>query len=49
MDCKLYEQDDYKANTIDVWGISDKQLFLEANDILKQQQTSLFCSDSNSR
>ncbi|MEP6467489.1 MAG: LTA synthase family protein [Parafilimonas sp.] len=35
---KMYEQQDYKANTIDVWGISDKQLFLAANDVLKQQE-----------
>ena len=35
---KMYEQDDYKANTIDVWGISDKQLFLAANNTLKRQQ-----------
>jgi phosphoglycerol transferase MdoB-like AlkP superfamily enzyme len=34
---RMYEQDDYKAKTIDVWGISDKQLFLAANDVLKQQ------------
>ena len=34
---KLYEQDDYHAKKIDVWGISDKNLFLEANKILKQQ------------
>ena len=33
----MYEQDDYKANTIDVWGISDKRLFLAANDVLKKQ------------
>lgn len=33
----LYEQDDYKANSIDVWGISDKQLFLAANDVFKKQ------------
>ncbi len=33
----MYEQADYKAKTIDVWGISDKQLFLAANNVLKQQ------------
>jgi phosphoglycerol transferase MdoB-like AlkP superfamily enzyme len=33
----MYEQDDYKAKTIDVWGISDKRLFLAANDVLKAQ------------
>ena len=33
----MYEQEDYKANTIDVWGISDKRLFLAANDVLKKE------------
>ena len=36
-DLHIYEQEDYKANTIDVWGISDKRLFLAANDVLKKQ------------
>ena len=34
---KLYEENDYAAKKIDVWGISDKNLFLESNKILKQQ------------
>ena len=34
---RLYEEDSYKAKTIDVWGISDKSLFLSANDVLKEQ------------
>jgi phosphoglycerol transferase MdoB-like AlkP superfamily enzyme len=33
----LYEGDDYKSPKVDVWGISDKNLFLEANNVLKQQ------------
>ena len=33
----LYEQDDYTSKPVDVWGISDKRLFLEANDVLKKQ------------
>jgi len=33
----LYEQSDYKAPKIDVWGISDKNLFLEANQVLNKQ------------
>jgi phosphoglycerol transferase MdoB-like AlkP superfamily enzyme len=32
----LYEQKDYSSPKIDVWGISDKNLFLEANQRLKQ-------------
>ncbi len=39
---KLYEQDDYTAKKIDVWGISDKNLFLEANKVLKQQTNPFF-------
>ncbi len=38
----LYEEHDYKAKAIDVWGISDKRLFLEANDVLKQQTHPFF-------
>lgn len=38
----LYEQEDYKAPKIDVWGISDKNLFLEANKVLAQQQKPFF-------
>ena len=39
---KLYEEGSYKAKAIDVWGISDKHLFLEAHDILKQQTSPFF-------
>ncbi|THU40010.1 hypothetical protein FAM09_08960 [Niastella caeni] len=38
----LYEQEDFKAPKIDVWGISDKNLFLESNKILAQQQKPFF-------
>ena len=38
----LYEQEDYSAPKIDVWGISDKNLFLEANSVLKKQQQPFF-------
>ncbi|HEY4060838.1 MAG TPA: sulfatase-like hydrolase/transferase [Puia sp.] len=38
----LYEQQDYSAPKIDVWGISDKNLFLEANKVLKQQTAPFF-------
>ncbi|MDQ6756819.1 MAG: sulfatase-like hydrolase/transferase [Bacteroidota bacterium] len=38
----LYEEGSYKAKAIDVWGISDKHLFLESNDILKQQTSPFF-------
>lgn len=38
----LYEEQDYKASTIDVWGISDKNLFLEANKVLKTQDKPFF-------
>lgn len=38
----LYEEGDYKAAKIDVWGISDKNLFLEANKVLAKQQKPFF-------
>ncbi|MGF2413515.1 LTA synthase family protein [Ferruginibacter sp.] len=38
----LYEEQDYKAAKIDVWGISDKNLFLEANKVLKEQTKPFF-------
>lgn len=33
----IYEQDDFKAPKIDVWGISDKNLLLESSKILANQ------------
>ncbi len=38
----LYEEGSYKSSAIDVWGISDKNLFLEANGILKKQTAPFF-------
>jgi len=38
----LYEQQNYTAPKVDVWGISDKNLFLEANKVLKQQTAPFF-------
>lgn len=37
-DLHIYEQDDYDAAKVDVWGVSDKNLFLSANKILAKQQ-----------
>ncbi len=39
---KLYQQENFKAKKIDVWGISDKNLFLEANDILAKNNKPFF-------
>lgn len=39
---RLYEEGDYKAAKIDVWGISDKNLFLEANKVLATQRKPFF-------
>jgi len=39
---KLYEEDDFKAGKVDVWGISDKDLFLESNEVLSKQQKPFF-------
>ncbi len=38
----LFEQQDYDAPKIDVWGISDKNLFLEANKRLREQDKPFF-------
>jgi len=39
---QLYEQENYQAAKVDVWGISDKNLFLEANQVLKKQTGPFF-------
>lgn len=39
---KLYEEDDFDARKVDVWGISDKDLFLESNQVLAKQQKPFF-------
>ncbi len=36
-DLQLHEQDDYDAEKVDVWGVSDKNLFLEANKALAKE------------
>ncbi|MEO7524077.1 MAG: sulfatase-like hydrolase/transferase, partial [Ferruginibacter sp.] len=41
-DLKIYEQENFKAQKEDVWGISDKNLFLEANKILSQETKPFF-------
>ncbi|MGB8194764.1 MAG: LTA synthase family protein [Chitinophagaceae bacterium] len=38
----LYEQDQFNAPAIDVWGISDKNLLLESGKILAQQKKPFF-------
>jgi phosphoglycerol transferase MdoB-like AlkP superfamily enzyme len=39
---KIYEEGNYKAPKINVWGISDKNLFLEANAVMARQQKPFF-------
>ena len=39
---QLYEEGSYKSAAVDVWGISDKNLFLEANKVLKTQSKPFF-------
>lgn len=41
-DVKIYEEGDYKAPKVNVWGISDKNLFLEANEVMARQQKPFF-------
>ncbi|HYC27341.1 MAG TPA: LTA synthase family protein [Chitinophagaceae bacterium] len=38
----LYEQDQFNAPVIDVWGISDKNLLLESNKVLAKQARPFF-------
>ena len=39
---KIYEEGSYQAKKINVWGISDKNLFLEANGVLRKQDKPFF-------
>jgi phosphoglycerol transferase MdoB-like AlkP superfamily enzyme len=39
---KLYEENSYTSPRIDVWGISDKNLFLEADQVLRGQTKPFF-------
>jgi phosphoglycerol transferase MdoB-like AlkP superfamily enzyme len=39
---RIYEQEDYSSPKIDVWGISDRNLFKEATGILNQQTKPFF-------
>jgi phosphoglycerol transferase MdoB-like AlkP superfamily enzyme len=38
----IYEEGQYKSKQLNVWGISDKNLFLEANDVLARQEKPFF-------
>jgi phosphoglycerol transferase MdoB-like AlkP superfamily enzyme len=38
----LYSQENFKAKKVDVWGIDDKSLLLESNEILSRQQQPFF-------
>lgn len=38
----LYEEENLKSPRLDVWGISDKNLFLEANSILAKERNPFF-------
>src|SRR5688500_9724004 len=39
---KIYQDGSYKSPQLNVWGISDKNLFLEANDVLRKQNKPFF-------
>jgi len=38
----IYEEGDYKSPRVDVWGISDLDLFKEANNVLQHQKKPFF-------
>lgn len=39
---RIYEEEHFRAEKVDVWGISDKNLFLEANKILSAERKPFF-------
>lgn len=39
---QIYEEGKYKSKKLNVWGISDKDLFLEAHEVLAKQQKPFF-------
>jgi phosphoglycerol transferase MdoB-like AlkP superfamily enzyme len=39
---KMYDQESFDAPRLDVWGISDKNLFLESNKILSKEKKPFF-------
>ncbi|MFT3980136.1 MAG: sulfatase-like hydrolase/transferase [Ferruginibacter sp.] len=41
-DVKIYEEGSYTSPKVNVWGISDKNLFLEANAVFAKQQKPFF-------
>lgn len=41
-DLNLYEEGSYRSKRVDVWGISDLDLFIEANNVLSKQQEPFF-------
>ncbi len=41
-DLKLYEEGSYDVPRVDVWGISDKNLFLQADKVLRQTEKPFF-------
>lgn len=41
-DINIYEEGKYKSAKLNVWGISDKNLFLEANEVLAKQTKPFF-------
>lgn len=41
-DLRIFEEQDYRASKVDVWGISDRNLFKEANNFLKKESKPFF-------
>ncbi|HJT18044.1 MAG TPA: LTA synthase family protein [Thermoanaerobaculia bacterium] len=39
---RMFEEGSYKAKPVDVWGISDDDLFLAANDVFKSERKPFF-------
>lgn len=41
-DVKLYQENNFNSKKVNVWGISDKDLFTEANAVLRNQKNPFF-------
>lgn len=39
---EIYEQGRLKSRSVDVWGVSDKNVFFEANEVFREQKTPFF-------
>jgi hypothetical protein len=46
---QMHVEGSFSSPKMNVWGISDKNLFLEANKVFKQQAKTILCNYSDRR